>query len=454
MSRKRGKKHDPGTSRREFIKASSLLVVGGGLGGGRASRAYGTEPIRIGLIGCGSRGTAAAVQALNTADSEDLRPNGPVQLVALADIFADRLQRAYRSVKSKHPDRVAVPPNRQFTGFDAYRRLLECPLDLVLLATPPGFRPLHFEAAVQHGRHVFLEKPLATDPAGIRRLLVANQQAESQGLRVAVGLQRRHEDKYQEVIARLQQGAIGERIYARVYWTGGAGVVKPRQPQQTELEYQLRNWHNFNWLSGDPLCEQHIHNLDVGNWLMGGPPDACQGQGGRQVRTGDQYGEVFDHHFLEYTYPTGTKLFSQCRFIPGCWNSVAEHVHGTRGHADISGGKIYGPQGELVWRCDSRGNGHQGEMDHWFGCLRRGEPCNEVEQGAASTLTAIMGRMASYSGLTVRWPDVVASDVVLADVDRLQSLQDPAPVQPLARPALIRETYAIAAPGQPSGASS
>ena len=448
MSRKRDQKLDSGTSRREFIKASSLLVVGGSLSGDRAARAYGTEPIRVGLIGCGSRGTAAAVEALHTADAEGIRPQGPVQLVALADVFTDRLQRCYRTVKGQHPERVAVPPDRQFVGLDAYRRLLECPLDLVLLATPPGFRPLHFEAAVERGRHVFLEKPLATDPAGIRRLLVANQRAQSQGLRVAVGLQRRHESKYREVIARLQQGAIGDMIYTRAYWTGGAGAVKPRQPAQTELEYQLRNWHNFNWLSGDPLCEQHIHNLDVSNWLMAGPPEECQGQGGRQVRTGDQYGQVFDHHFLEYTYPRGVKLFSQCRFIPGCWNAVAEYAHGTRGHADISGAKIYGPDGKLVWHGSRGGGGHQSEMDALFRCLRQGDACNEIEQGAASTLTAIMGRMASYSGRPVRWSEAVASDLLLADVDRLQTLQDPAPVQPLARPAVIRETYPIAAPGE------
>jgi predicted dehydrogenase len=224
--------------------------------------------------------------------------------------------------------------------------------------------------------------------------------------------------------------------------------VRPRQEGQSELEYQMRNWYYFNWLSGDHICEQHIHNLDVGNWLLGSPPSECNGQGGRQVRTGKEYGEIFDHHFLEYTYPNGAKMFSQCRHIRGCWNRVSEHVHGTRGSADISGAKIYGPDGELIFKSNGGGGGHQKEHDDLFAALRRGEIYNEADYAADSTMTAIMGRMATYSGQTVTWDDACRSELALADFDRLKSFEDEAPVQPLAQAVVIEEPYAIATPGK------
>ncbi len=443
---------DPNTSRRSFLRASSLLMAGGAVGGGlslsRSAHAFGSDEIKIGLIGCGSRGAGAVVQALNTAVEGGLNPNGSVKLVAMGDVFRDRLQSAYRSIRSKHAERVDVPGDRRFVGLDAYRNVLQCDIDLVLLAAPPGFRPLHFEAAVLAGKHVFMEKPLATDAPGLRRLLAANEEAKRQGLMVAVGLQRRHEPKYQETIAHLQDGAIGEILFTRVYWNGSGARVRPRQEGQTELEYQLRNWYYFNWLSGDHLCEQHIHNLDVINWLLGGPPTECNGQGGRQVRTGAEYGQIFDHHFLEYTYPNGTKMFSQCRQIRGCWNRVSEHAHGTLGHADISNAKIYGPDGELIFRSNAGGDGHQREQDDLFQALRRGEIYNEAESAATSTMTAIMGRMATYTGQPITRDQAADSDLALAQVDSLQSLADPAPVQPLPQATLTAECYPIPQPGK------
>ncbi len=441
-----------GTSRRGFLRTSSLLMAGGAVGGGlslsRSAHAFGSDEIKIGLIGCGSRGAGAAVQALNTASPGGLNPSGSVKLVAMGDVFRDRLQSAFRSIRSKHAERVDVPGQRRFVGLDAYRQVLDCDIDLVLLAAPPGFRPLHFEATVQAGKHVFMEKPLGTDASGVRRLLAANEEAKRQGLMVAVGLQRHHEPKYQETIARLQEGAIGEILFTRVYWNGSGAWVRPRQEGQTELEYQLRNWYYFNWLSGDHLCEQHIHNLDVINWLLGGPPSQCNGQGGRQVRTGAEYGQIFDHHFLEYTYPNGTKMFSQCRHIRGCWNRVSEHAHGTLGHADISNAKIYGPDGEVIFKSNAGGDGHQREQDDLFQALRRGEIYNEVESAAASTMTAIMGRMATYSGQTINWDQAIGSELALAHVDSLQSLDDPAPLQPLPQAAITEESYPIAQPGR------
>jgi len=441
-----------GPSRRDFIKASSLLVAGGAVSGGlnvaRAAHAYGSDEIRMGLIGCGGRGTGAAQQALNTVKKSDITPNGPVKLVAMADVFPDKVQSAYRSIKSQHGDLVDVPPARQFSGLDAYQQVLECDLDLVILATPPGFRPLHFEAAVNAGKHVFMEKPVATDPPGVRRVLAANEEAKKRNLLVAVGLQRHHEKKYQETIQRLWDGAIGDIVCLRVYWNGGGVWVRPRQEDQTELEYQLRNWYYFNWIGGDHIVEQHIHNLDVGNWLMKDHPAECNGMGGRQVRTGKEYGEIYDHHFCEFAYANGVRMFSQCRHIRGCWNAVAEHAHGTKGSADISGAKIYNAGGELLWSGKGGGGGHQEEHYDLFAALRKGELYNEAECGVHSTMTAVLGRLATYSGKVVKWDEALNSNVALADFDSLKSFQDEAPVKPHPNGGYVtEELYEIAVPG-------
>lgn len=423
------------TSRRDFFRKSSL-VAGGAMVGvlnlARSAHAFGSDEIKLGLIGCGGRGAAAAGQALNSVGNEQLKPNGRVKLIAMADAFEDRVQASYRTLKGQHRDLVDVPKDRQFFGLTAYQQVLESGVDVVILATPPGFRPLHFQAAVRAGKHVFLEKPLATDAPGVRRVLEANAEAKQKGLAVAVGLQRRHEPRYRETIQRLWDGAIGQIQATRVYWNGHGVWVRKRQPNWTELEYQLRNWYYFAWLGGDHIVEQHIHNLDVSNWLLKGPPAECQGQGGRQVRTAPEYGQIFDHHTVEFTYPDGTKMFSQCRHVPGCWNVVAEFAHGTRGSADLSGGRILNEQGQTVWKAGAKGGpgGHQQEQFDLFAALRRGEKPNEVDYGAASTLTAIMGRMATYSGQVVKWDEALQSQVALADFERLRALQDAAPVQP------------------------
>jgi predicted dehydrogenase len=441
-------KKSAATSRRDFIKRSSLWVTGGAVAGGlnvtRAAHAYGSDEIKVGLVGCGGRGSDAAVQALNTATKEDTKPNGPVKLIAMADVFADKVHSAYRKIKGRHRDLVDVPRERRFTGFDAYQKVLDCDIDVVILATPPGFRPLHFEAAVYAGRHVFMEKPCATDAPGVRRLLTANETAKDKGLMVAVGLQRRHETKYRETIARLQDGAIGDIVCTRVFWNGAGVPVYPRRKGQTELEYQMRNWYYFNWLCGDHIVERHIHNLDVSNWLMGGPPVECNGMGGRQVRTGKEHGQIYDHHFCEYTYASGTRMYSQCRRIRGCWNNVSEHVHGTRGRADISGAKIYDASGQLVWKYGpGGGGGHQQEHCDLFVALRRGDIYNEGDYGATSNMTAILGRLATYSGKIITWDDATKSDIALADVDSLRSFEDEPPLKPGKD-----GYYQIAMPGQ------
>ncbi len=419
------------TSRRDFIKRSSLLVAGGAVAGAvtqqlsiaRAAHAYGSDMIKIGLVGCGGRGTGAAIQALNTS-------GGELKLVAMADAFPDAVQRAYRSIKGQHADKLDVPKERQFAGFDAFQKVLESDVDVVILATPPGFRPQHFEAAVKAGKHVFMEKPVAVDAPGVRRVLAANEEAKKKGLAVAVGLQRRHEPAYVETISRLQEGAIGRINLCRAYWNGAGVWVRPRTANQTELEYQMRNWYYFNWLCGDHIVEQHIHNLDVINWLLNGYPVEANGMGGREVRTGKEYGEIFDHHFVEFTYANGEKCYSQCRHIEGCWSAVSEFAHGSEGYADISGGKIYSPQGEIVWKTEGARDGWQQEHHDLFAMLRRGEAPNEGEYGALSSMTSIMGRMATYSGKRISWDEAFNSELKLADVDNLQNFDQMAPVQP------------------------
>ena len=278
------------------------------------------DTIKIGLIGCGGRGTGAASQALNT--------KGNVKLVAMGDAFKDRLESSLQSLQKEGgiANRIDVPEERRFVGFDAYKQVLDAGVDLVILATPPGFRPIHFEAAVDAGKHVFMEKPVAVDAPGVRAVLAAAQVAQQKNLAVGVGLQRHHEAAYIETIKRLQDGAIGDIVATRVYWNGAGVWVHPKTEGQTEMEYQMRNWYYFNWLCGDHIVEQHIHNLDVINWLKRGYPVKAEGMGGRQVRTGKDYGEIFDHHAVEFEYADGTRLFSHCRHIPNCWDSVSEHA--------------------------------------------------------------------------------------------------------------------------------
>ena len=416
-------------SRRNFIKGSGMMLAGGAIVGNnlqvaRGAHAFGSDRVRIGLIGCGGRGTGAAIQALNT--------EGQTRLVAMADVFENQLQTSYRTIKSKHPEKIDVRDSR-FAGLDGYRKVLEHDVDLVILATPPGFRPEHFEAAVEAGKHVFMEKPVATDAPGVRRVLAAGEQATEKGLAVQVGLQRHHEFRYRECLDRLREGAIGDPVFARVYWNGGGVWVRPRKADQSELEYQLRNWYYFNWLCGDHITEQHIHNLDVINWLVGSHPLEAQGQGGREVRDGVNHGQIFDHHMVEFTYEGGLRMLSQCRHIRGCWNSVSEHVHGTRGYCEISKARIFDHRGKLRWQSETKeiqGKGWQQEHHDLFAALRRGERPNETRYGAESTMTAILGRMATYGGKIVKWDQALKSDLRLADTTALRSLKDPAPVQP------------------------
>ncbi|MCP3920425.1 MAG: Gfo/Idh/MocA family oxidoreductase [bacterium] len=408
----------PGTTRRSILKTGSAAVAGASLGGtslfgsqspqaeGERASAKNGETIRVALVGCGGRGTGAARQALST--------EGSVQLVAMADAFSDRLEGSLAEI-SKHVDaaRLDVPEERRFVGFDAAQKAIDSDVDLVILTTPPGFRPMHFEYAVSKGKHVFMEKPVAVDAPGVRKVLAAGEEAKRRNLKVGVGLQRHHERKYQETIRRIHDGAIGDLRLLRCFWNSGGVWVRKREQGQTEMEYQMRNWYYFNWLCGDHITEQHIHNLDVCNWIMKGFPVSAQGQGGRQVRNGMDHGEIFDHHMVEFTYADGTKMISQCRHIPNTWSSVSEHAHGTLGTATANRGIVEVFGGDK-WRFrDENPNPYQVEHDVLFAAVREDRPHNEAEYGAKSTMTSILGRMATYSGQNVRWDDALKSEIGL-----------------------------------------
>ena len=400
-------------SRRKFLTSTSKAVVGGSVLSSLAMKqgvfADHHDEVKVALIGCGGRGSGAANQALNTYDQ------GPIKLIAMADAFRDRLDGSHNNLKELHPDRVDVPEENKFVGFDAYKKAAEL-ADVVILATPPGFRPIHFEEAVKQGKHIFMEKPVATDPAGVRKVLAAAKVAKEKNLKVGVGLQRHHQAGYIETIKRLQDGAIGDLISMRAYWNGNTPWVRRRAELEkqagrklTEMEYQMRNWYYFNWICGDHITEQHIHNLDVINWLKGAYPVKANGMGGAEVRVGIDYGEIFDHHCVEFEYADGSRMFSQCRHQVGCWNSVSEHAHGSKGTARID---RYTISGDNAWRYRGGGkNPYQQEHDDLFHAIRNNEDYNEAEYGAKSTMTSILGRMATYSGKEVEWDKAIASEI-------------------------------------------
>ena len=400
------------STRRDFVKQTAVAAVGAAVIPSLAlqARAFAgnDDTIRIGLVGCGGRGSGAAQQALNTA--------GNVKLVAMGDAFADQLDASLQLLSKQfegRPGRVDVAPEKKFVGFDAYQKVIDSGVDLVIFATPPGFRPIHFEAAVNAGKNIFIEKPVATDSPGVRRVLEANKIALEKNLKVGVGLQRHHQYPYIDIIKRIHDGAIGDVVALRVYWNQ-SGVWDPRKTREevrTEMEYQMRNWYYYNWLSGDHIVEQHIHNLDVGNWVKGSYPVRAHGMGGREVRKDKRYGEIFDHHAVEFEYVDGSRMFSQCRHIRNTWNSVTEHAIGTKGKADLSGYRIETDGGKSKWRSDAEKNEpYQTEHDDLFAAVRENRAYNEVENGAYSTMTAILGRMATYSGKVIEWSDALASN--------------------------------------------
>ncbi|MEO6915116.1 MAG: Gfo/Idh/MocA family oxidoreductase [Chitinophagaceae bacterium] len=402
-------------SRRDFVKQSSLLA--GGLmaipGLSQANYFSGADDvIKIAMVGCGGRGTGAAVQALHTKQN--------VQLVAMADAFKDRLDSAYKNIgqalkEDNLQGRLQVKEENKFVGFDGYKKAIAL-ADVVILATPPGFRPIHFEEAVKQNKHVFMEKPVATDPAGVQKVLEVAQEAKKKKLNVVVGLQRRYQTSYRELMKRLKDGAIGDITSAQAWWNNDGVWVRPRTAGQTEMEYQMRNWYYFVWLCGDHINEQHIHNLDVINWALEDYPAVAQGMGGREVRKGKDYGEIFDHHFVEFHYPNGVILNSQCRHQKGTLSKVDELLVGTRGKIYFNDARITDLKGKTIYQFDKKMDNqpYQAEHDELFAAVAKGEyKFFDAERGAKSTMTSILGRMATYSGQLIAWDKAINSGINL-----------------------------------------
>ncbi len=393
-------------SRRDFIRASAGAAAATWVAGCAApDRRTGPGilagrtpgPIRVGVIGCGGRGTGAAIDCINAADD--------VQIVALADLFQDRLD-GCREALAKYEKPSQIRDDRCFVGFDAYKELLACDdVNLVILAAPPGFRPPHLEASVAAGKHIFTEKPVGVDPVGIRRVIAASDRAAANGLAIVAGTQRRHQQSYLEAIKRIHDGMIGEIVAAECYWNQGGLWVREREEGWTDMEHQCRNWLYYDWLSGDHIVEQHVHNLDVINWAMGGPPVRCVGMGGRQARTEEKYGNIYDHFCVEYEYANGARVLSMCRQIDGTSERVSERLVGTRGHARLDGNhNAEITRGRKVWKYEGpTPNMYVVEHTNLIRSIRAGRPLNEGRRVAISTLTAIMGRVSAYTGREVSW---------------------------------------------------
>ncbi len=403
-------KNSKQTNRRNFIKKTTLVTTGiisTTLPVRSFANVLDNKKLKLALVGCGGRGSGAVVNALSADDQ--------VELVSMADVFQDKLDSSLKAITDHFDGRkkIKVKEKNKFIGFNSYKKAID-EADVVILTTPPGFRPYHFEYAINNNKHVFMEKPLATDPVGVRKVLEMARVAKEKKLSVVVGLQRHYQKKYTTLHNMIKQGTIGKITSGQVYWNDGGVWVNQRQLGQSELEYQMRNWYYFNWICGDHILEQHIHNIDVANWFIGSYPKSAQGMGGRQTRTGKEYGEIFDHHYVEFNYDSGAVVSSQCRHQKGCDRRIDEVFQGTKGSVELRNGMIRDLEGKELYRytkaLEQEPNPYQVEHDEFFKSIRSNDIINDTENGAKSTLSAIMGRMATYSGKTVTWDEALNSN--------------------------------------------
>lgn len=395
--------------RRNFIKTSAFATAA------TVVPSYGLfasndDTIKVALVGCGGRGTGAAFNALSAGFN--------TKIVALCDAFKDNLDKAYTSLDQRFKDKVDVPDSRKYVGFDGYKSAIR-DADVVILATPPGFRPIHFEEAVKQGKHVFMEKPVAVDIPGARKVLAAAEIAKQKKLNVVVGLQRRYQTNYREAAKRIQDGQIGEITSGQVYWNSGGVWVRPRTADQTEMEYQMRNWYYFNWLCGDHIVEQHVHQIDVANWIKGAYPVSIQGTGSRAHRTAKEFGEIYDNFAVELTYADGSVIYSQCRHFEGISNRVDETFQGTKGRVYMSANgqaNLFDWKGNPIYKHDAKGNPNPYQQEHneLFAAIANNKfEFQDGEYGAYSTLTGIIGRIACYTGKVIKWDKALESNIDL-----------------------------------------
>lgn len=427
------KKTNLSLSRRDFIKTTSAATLAALIPTTGVYFASGSDKVRVGLIGCGGRGTGAAIDCINSSAN--------IVITAMGDLFQDCLESSLERLTEKsNKENLAVTPERCFSGFDAFKKVLACDIDLVILATPPHFRPEHLAAAVKAGKHIFMEKPVAVDPPGIRSVITSSEIAAQKGLAIVAGTQRRHQAHYLEIIKRVHNGDIGEIVSGQCYWNMGALWVDRAQQNWenrtakawSDLEWHCRNWLFLTWLSGDHIVEQHVHNLDVINWAIGSHPVKCSGMGGRQVRTAPQYGNIFDHFAIEYEYANGARVMSMCRQTDGCHNNVSERVIGTQGfsYTDGANGYIKGTKA-FAYEQESP-NPYVQEHTDLIASIRAGKPLNEGKRVAESTLTAIMGRMSAYTGRALSWDWVMNSSQL--DLSPSSYEMGDLPVRPVAVP--------------------
>ncbi len=414
-------------SRRRFLKHSATAASMAALGAGLQAKAYttGSDAIKIGLIGCGGRGTGASLDALraateviyptdtyhteNAAEGARVAARG-VQIVALADVFEDRLNHCRGQL---HKVGMSVSEDHCFVGFNAYKEVMKLPdVNYVILATPPSFRPAHLRAAIEAGKHTFVEKPVAVDATGVRSIIESGDIAKRKGLAIGAGTMRRRENGSRETTRYIQDGKIGDIIACEAIWSGGELWSIKRKPSWSDMEDQLRNWLYYTWLSGDFIVEQFVHNLDIINWVLGEHPRRAFAMGGRQARTDPRFGNIYDHFTIEYQFSNGVRCYAMDRQTNGCANRVEEVFLGSKGIArfglfrgwgiDLKSGK--------KWRFSrQRNNPYHQEHEDLINSIRSGQPINEARQIAESTLTAIMGREATYSGQIIEWDDALNS---------------------------------------------
>ena len=385
------------SNRRSFLmNAGAAAATVASVDLAHVAHAAGSDIIKVGLVGCGGRGTGAAEQAL-AADKN-------VRLVAMGDAFSDYLENSHAALKSSpHSDRVDVPADRRYVGFDAYKNVID-QVDVVLLTTPPFFRPMHLEYAVGKGIHSFVEKPVATDSAGVRKVLALCEEAKAKNISVVSGLCWRYHQPRRETMAKVKEGAIGDIIAVETTYNSN-GVWEPKKTREqvgSDMELQMRNWYYYCWLSGDHIVEQAVHGIDSMGWALGDePPTQCFGVGGRASRIGAQYGDIWDHFSLVYEYANGVRGYHQCKHWRDTDVSVKDYVLGTKGQADVFGSKI---TGENAWRYRGpKTDMYQTEHDEMFAAIKAGKPINNGLYASRSTLLAIMGRMAAYTGQVITW---------------------------------------------------
>jgi predicted dehydrogenase len=427
------------TSRRDFLKSSALVgsalaapaILSSNLFAGTNS-----DTLRVGLVGCGGRGSGAADQAL-TADKN-------VILTAMADAFEDRLQTSLKNLQTKHPEKVKVTPEKCFVGLDAYQKLIDSGVDVVLLATPPAFRPAHLKAAVAANKHVFTEKPMATDAPGVRSVLATAEEAKKKNLSLVAGFCYRYSHGVRGIMNRIHDGAIGDvRALYTTFNTGSVWAPFARRPEWTDMQYQVKNWYYYTWLSGDHIVEQAVHCLDKMSWAMKDvPPVKCVAHGGRQTRTGPEFGNIFDHFSVVYEYASGARGFHFSRQQDHCYSDNSDYILGSDGVGHIvrafSGPYII--KGKTNWRFreDKATDMYQNEHDEFFASIRDGKPMNDGQWMANSTLIAIMGRMAAYTGQEVTWEQAMSSEERL--VPENPGWDTPIAVAPVAMPGQTKFT--------------